>query len=336
MPQNQMSILTLERLSELYMQVKDLQGEWLFYPDVKNLINDMYIMVKGMFPLKVGIKKASKLLRDQLVNNPFRNGIELGLVSNVMSLEKTPYVKEELPYYSRLGLWHHSNRVVNEEQQLLSDSFYLLSLAKDQYDKMYLYKEQLPKIKTELHQNEITYINSNVCSFCRNCVVSFYAFFEGFINGIGLNYLFYNQDSLSQEDIYALQGKDRVGNHYLKIGTKLENLQRIIAHKILYLTNNHQQLKDSTFKTLFEKMREKRDVAMHYSKVKGEIMYSPQEWMDEAIFVSNLIIEASKKIWKACFPLADHFPYYLRELDYDYLINEAQKRIVKIGIQSSD
>jgi hypothetical protein len=336
MPQNNISIESidvLERLAELYLQVKDLRGEWLFYPDVQNVINNMYSMVKETLPLKVGIKKAAKLLRDQLANDPFRNGIELGLISNIMSLDKTPYLKQNLPYYSRLGLWHHSNMVVNEEQQLLSDSFYFLTLAKDQYNKMFTYKEQLPKIKTELHRNEITYINANVCSFCRNCIVSFYAFFEGYVNSLGLNYLFFNKDLLSPEDIYALQGKDRVGNHYLKIGMKIECLQRIIVHKIIYPTNNPQQLKDSTFITLLEKMKEKRDVAMHYSKIKGEIMFSPQEWMDEAILISNLIIDASRKIWNTCFPSTDHFPYYLRELDYDYLVNEAQKRIVEVRPQ---
>ena len=77
--------------------------------------------------------------------------------------------------------------------------------------------------------------------------------------------------------MFSLEGKDRQGNHYLKIEVKIECLQRIIANKVTYVTNNPQQLKDQTFIVLFQKMREKRDVAMHYSKSKGEIIFSPQE-----------------------------------------------------------
>lgn len=49
---------------------------------------------------------------------------------------------------------------------------------------------------------------------------------------------------------------------------------------------------------LFQKMREKRDVAIHYSKSKREIMFSPQEWLDEAFDISELVNDASRKIKK--------------------------------------
>jgi hypothetical protein len=65
---------------------------------------------------------------------------------------------------------------------------------------------------------------------------------------------------------------------------------------------------------------------MHYSKSKGEIMFSPQEWLDESFDVAELIISASQKIWKACYTV-DHYPYYLCELDFDYLFQEAKARI---------
>lgn len=247
----------------------------------------------------------------------------------IMDLKKTPYLKEELPYYSRLGLGHHANRVINEEKQLLSDAFYLLVLAENEYENMYQYRESLTKPYQEEHLNSLTRKNANVCSLSRNSVIGFFAFFEAFINGIGVNYIFSNKDSLTQEEIFALEGKDRLGNHYLKLEMKLECLQRIIAHKITYTTNNSQQLKDQTFITLFQKMRNKRDVVMHYSKYKGEIMFSPQEWLDEAFDDSELIISASQKIWDACYK-NDHYPYYLCELDFNYLLEEAKKRILNI------
>lgn len=325
MPQNNMTIIGLERLAYLYLEVKDIEGYWYFPEDIKQIINEMFKLVKKQFPLKIGIKKAGHILREELSKNPFRNGIELGVINNLMDLIHTPYLNEDLPWSSRLGLGYHANRVVNEEKQLLSDAFYLLGLAEDEYEKMCQYKDSLNKPYKEEHLNSMSKFNANVCSLCRNSVVGFFAFFEAFINGLGVNYLFNNKDSLSQEDIYALEGKDKQGNHYLKIEIKLESIQRIIAGKVTYATNNPQQLKDQTFITLFQKMRNKRDVAMHYSKSKGEIMFSPQEWLDESFDVSDLIISASRKFWNACYKL-DHYPYYLCELDFEYLYKEARGR----------
>lgn len=330
MPQTNASSEGLERLASVYIQTAPLSDDWFFAPDVEAVINDMYHMIKLNLPPKMGIKKAAKLLREQLNSAPFHNGIELGIITTIMDLSKSPYLKEELPYYSRLGLGYHANRCVNEEWQLLSDAFFLIASAVEQYKKMFESKESLPEKKTEKHLNELININENVCSLCRTSIISLYAFFESYVNGIGLNYLYYNKDTLLSEDQFALQGKDRIGNHYLKIETKLECLQKIIAKKITYPTNNPQQLKDESIIKLLEKMRERRDVAVHYSKIKGNIMYSPQEWMDEMIDISHLIINVSRKIWNACFPDVDHYPYYLRELDYEKLMECGNNRIINV------
>lgn len=328
MPQNEVSSDSLDRLAMLYAQVMDISGDWAFSRDVERVINQMYYSIKETLPLKVGVKKAASILRAQLAKNPFHDGVELGVISQIIDLRHTPYLKEDLPYYTRLGLGFHSNRCVNEEWQLLSDAFYFWALATDQYNEMFAYKENLPNIKTEKHLIELTHLNANVCSLCRNCIVGFYAFFESYINGVCLNYLYYHIDVLSPEEKFALQGKDRVGNHYLKITIRLELMQRIIGKKVTYQTNNKQQLKDADIIKLLEKMQERRDVAVHFSKLKGEIMFSPQEWMDETQMISRLVLSVSRKIWNACFLSADHYPYYLRELDYDTLFKEAQKRII--------
>lgn len=329
LPQNNMTIASLDRLAYLYSEVKDIEGHWFFPEDVEEMIDMMFKLVKQQFPLKLGIKKAGYILREELPKNPFRNGIELGVVGKVMDLSKTPYLKEELPFYSRLGLGYHANRVVNEEKQLLSDAFYLLTLAENEYNKMFHYKEALVKPYLEEHRSTLTRFNENVCTISRNSVVGFFAFFESYINGLGISCIYHNKGSLSQEEINALEGKDRQGNHYLKIELRIECLQRIIARRVTYTTNNPQQLKDQTFVILFQKMRSKRDVAMHYSKFKGEIMFSPQEWLDEAFDVSELIIAASQKIWDACYK-TDHYPYYLYELNFEYWLKDAKKRILNV------
>jgi hypothetical protein len=209
MPQNNLTITVLNRFSGMYLEVKDYKGYWSFSEDIEHLINDTYKLIKKQLPLKVGIKKAARILRAELPKNPFRNGIELGIINNLMDLRHTPYLREELPLYSRLGLGHHANKVVNEEKQLLSDSFYLLVLAEAEYEKMCYYKKSLNKPYLEEHRNDLTRFNANVCSLSRNCIVSFFAFYEAFINGVGINYIYQNKDSLSQEEIFALEGKDR-------------------------------------------------------------------------------------------------------------------------------
>jgi hypothetical protein len=211
MPQNDSSFAGLEKLADIYIQTMKLCGEWFFAPDVETVINDMYNMIKSFLPPKVGIIKAAKCLREQLKFDPFHNGLELGTIIAIMDLSKTPYLQEGLPYYSRLGLGHHANRCINEEWELLSDAFFLIASAIVQYDKMLEYRESLPEIKTEKHLNKLTNINENVCSLCRTSIVSLYSFFESYINGIGLNYLYYNKEILSQEDQFALQGKDSTG-----------------------------------------------------------------------------------------------------------------------------
>ncbi len=328
MPQNESSSIGLDRLAMLYTQVMDISGDWEFAADVEQIVNQMYFSIKKFLPLKVGVKKAALVLRAQLSKNPFRDGVELGVISQIIDLSHTPYLEEDLPYYSRLGLGFHSNRCINEEWQLLSDAFYFWALAISQYKQMFLYKENLPETKTNKHLGQLSHINANVCSLCRNSIVGFYAFFESYINGLCLNYLQHHMDELSKEEKYGLQGKDRAGNHYLKITIRLELMQSIIGKKVTYPTNNQQQLKDVDFINLLEKMQQKRDVAVHYSKLKGEIMFSPQEWIDESQMISRLVLSASRKIWDACFSSADHYPYYLRELDYDILFKEAQERII--------
>lgn len=328
MPQNEVSSNGLNQLAMLYTQVMYISGDWEFSQDVESVINQMYYSIKETLPLKVGVKKAAAVLRSQLIKNPFHDGIELGVISQIIDLSHTPYLKEDLPYYSRIGLGYHSNRCVNEEWQLLSDAFYFWALATDQYKEMRTYTLKLPEIKTEKHLNELTNLNANVCSLCRDCIVGFYAFFESYINGVCLNYLYYHKDDLSPGEKFALQGKDRVGNNYLKITIRLELMQHIIGKKVTYQTNNQQQLKDDDIIKLLKKMQERRDVAVHYSKLKGEIMFSPQEWMDEAQMISRLVLSVSRKIWDACFLNANHYPYYLRELNYDILFKEAQERII--------
>lgn len=79
MPQSKSSTLMLESLSRLHLSTKNIEGDWFFAPDVHEFINNVYALMKLQFPLKAGIKKIGKVLREQLSKDPFRTGLELGV-----------------------------------------------------------------------------------------------------------------------------------------------------------------------------------------------------------------------------------------------------------------
>lgn len=313
----------LENLAEIYVEAVDGGEGWVFGPLEEHDILGTYEGMQEFLPLKVSLTEAGAQLRKQLELYPFRNGMELGVVSALVDVSRLEWLDPSLPYYTRLGLGYHALGCMNEERQLLTDAFYFAALAKDQYHKM----EALMHTVT---RQALTGMNENVCSICRTGIVGLFAFFESYVNGIGLNHLYTHGEALSREERFALQGRDRSGNYYMKLETMLECLQRIVGGKLTYATNNPQQLKDETFITLFEKMRGRRDTAVHYSKLKGEIMLSPQEWMDEFIAISHLILDAARKIWRACYPAAVDFPHYLLKLDYELLLENGNSRIIRI------
>ncbi|MCY1714479.1 hypothetical protein [Caproiciproducens galactitolivorans] len=330
LPSDKFGKMALNQLSKLYMSVKDLDGNWFFEPSYENDLNLLYDKMKSFFPLKKGIISVANVLREQLVNDPFRNGIELGVLNRIIDLSKTPYLKEDLPYHSRIGIGYHAGTVANEEQQLLEDSFFMFISAKIAYKNFYktglTFKREDKDIKPEL-TDKLSRLNKNVATFCRNGIINYYSFFESFVNCLGIDYLYDNELKLSEEEKNALRGKNKSGDHYLTMEMKIECLQKIVGGKVIFKTNNPKQLKDLSFQQLLNRFKSERDTSVHFAKGKGEILLAPQKWLKEIQDISVCTLDASKKLWKACYSDRD-YPNYLRKLNYDVLYKEAELRLL--------
>ncbi|MFL0168134.1 hypothetical protein [Candidatus Clostridium helianthi] len=329
LPKNEYSLSILNQFSNVYLGVKDLQHEWCFTDEFISLINMSYYKMKEKFPLKKGIKFIAKILREQLINEPFRNGIEIGVLENIFDLKNTPYLKEGLPYYSRIGLGYHSGMVANEEQQLLEDAFFMLALAEKEYNIMNDVAIKLKKDKKVIKENQLEIVsrfNRNVCTLCRNGLINFFAYFEALMNGISLDYVYKNENMISEEERFLLKGKNSKGTNYIKMGDRIEYIQKIIGGKVIYKTKNHQQLKEKCFIELLNKFKNQRDVSVHFSIEKGKILIPPDIWLLDLKSIAKYCIDASQKIWIACYH-NENYPDYLRKFDYNLLYNNAKIRV---------
>ena len=77
MPMDNIGELLLNELSQMYLEVKEVEDSWYFTPQMARYINNNFYSIKDILPLKKVIKVVAKELRNQLENQPFRNGIEL-------------------------------------------------------------------------------------------------------------------------------------------------------------------------------------------------------------------------------------------------------------------
>ena len=329
LPSNDYSFALLNELSKIYLKVKDIDMYWSFTQEFTNLINDSFYKLKEVFPLKKGIKVIAKIFRQQLINEPFRNGLEIGVLDNLIDLKNTPYVKEGLPYYSRIGLGCHSGMVANEEQQLLEDAFFMLLSAEKVYNEMTEYAFKIKNNSKNIgkeHVRLLTILNRNVCTLCRNGIINFFGYFEAFLNGIGLDYLYKNKAKVSKEERFLLIGKNKQGSNYIKMEDRIEWLQKIIGGKIIYKTKNHQQLKEECFVKLLNKFKNQRDISVHFSKEKGNILIPPDKWLSDLSEISKYVLEVSRKIWSSCYH-DDSYPDYLKNFKYEAFYKDAEKRL---------
>lgn len=326
LPNNNYSLALLNEFSRIYLSIKDKDNCWSFTPEFINLINNSFYKLKEIFPLKKGVKVIAEVLRKQLVKEPFRNGIEFGILDKIIDLKNISYSSENIPYHSRIGLGHHSGTIVNEEQQLLDDSFFMLINAENEYNIMISLAKEFEKDRnkdSEKAKEILNRLNRNVCTYCRNGTQNFFTFFETFLNNLGNNFLYENENLISDEDKFLLQGND---NHYLNLEVKIENLQKIIGKRIIYKTNSHQELKEECFIKLLNRFKEQRDTSTYFSKGRGNILSLPNTSLADLKDISKYSLEASKKLWKACYKQKD-YPNYLMNFDYNTLYKEAKMRV---------
>lgn len=294
-----------------------------------NRLKNQVGLANEMFPPKKSIFEIAFEFRVLLMNSQeegkdiYRYGIENAWLQERLDISALKF-PEDLPYYARIGIGIHSGRVGVVDDMLLKDAFYLLVLAEKAYsDMLSLNDKHVVKGPREYH--EISVMNSNVSTYSRLCITSFYSFVEAFVNGIGQDFMLRNRVRLGPKEIETLSGKKE--GRFLGLETKMEKFQTIIRSdkKTPIVLSDDNQVKEP-FKTFKAEAKEIRDSAMHYSIEKVSLLRSPQEWLDRARNLAKLMLKVAQEFWLACYA-SRPLPHYLDSLEYEYEYHDALKRL---------
>ena len=271
----------------------------------------------------------NKFFKDN--NNIYSTGIEYGWLIETFNYLKLPDANY-LPYQSKIGLGIHAGNISVEEEFLLRDAFYLLVKAKDTFDKMHEYSNFL-KQNESFKENQyvlraLTNTNQIVATYSRLSILSFYSFFEAFINSIGYDFYCRNKDNLTDTQKNNLLGrKSNNSNNFLSTEEKIERLQQIIREdKTIVLKIKNKKRTSTDYKLFFDEIKWLRNSSVHFSPNKESIWRKPYEWIEKAKTTSILTLKISSEIWKAIYP-TKNLPEYLNELRYDLNYDKAKQRL---------
>jgi len=264
-------------------------------------------------------------------NNVYSKGVEYGWLIEIFNYLKLPY-PNYLPYQTKIGLGIHAGNISVEEEFLLRDAFYLLVKAEDTFNKMHEYSNF---VKQNEKNKENQYIfralsntNQTVATYSRLSIISFYSFFEAFINSIGYDYYCRNIDRLTNIQKNNLLGREsNKPNDFLSIEEKIERLQQIIREdKTVVLKINKKKRTSNDYRLFFDEIKKLRNSSVHFSSSKESIWRKPDEWIEKAHKTSILTLQISREIWKAIFP-TKNLPEYLNELRFELNYNLAKQRL---------
>ena len=248
----------------------------------------------------------------------FRYGIEFGLLNELIDCSKLGFPCD-LPYQTRIGLGNHAGSLSVEEAFLLHDSFYLLLKARESHGDLVAYTKKWKVQDNNENIDEVMHYlgkaNQNVAIHSRLCILSYFAFFESFVNSIGYDYSQRNQSKITSNEFEILNGTKK--GHFLSLEDKIEKYPAIIRidKKPVIITSDPKQIKEP-FITLFGQIKEIRNSSVHYSPVKESIWLPPTAWLKKAENTSKNCINAATLFWNACYPTSKG-PTYLHNLDFE-------------------
>lgn len=267
-------------------------------------------------------------------SNIYSSGIEYGWLIKVFNYLKLPY-HNYLPYQSKIGVGAHVGNISIEEEFLLRDAFYLLVKANDTFIKMHEYNDFLELNKT-VQKNEHVFVavanmNRTVAAFSRLSILSFYSFFEAFINSIGYDFYYRNKNHLTCIEGKNLRGKKADNYHYLKTEEKIEKFQEIIRNdKTVVLKIDNKKQTSPNYKLFFNEIKLIRNSSVHFSPNMKSIWRKPDEWIDNAKVTSTVTLKICSEIWNAVYPTKE-LPKYLNELKYDENYHIAEQRLKDVS-----
>lgn len=297
------------------------------------LINQLQTFVdlyKKSFPPKIPLEQIAIEFNNLVSENKeiYSWGLEYGWVQKAMDCSKMGF-PEDLPFHARVGLGHHAGFGSIEEEFLLRDAFFMLTLSEESYENMHTYakywKESNKPDDSELVKKIFGTANQNVATYARLSILSFFSFIEAFVNSVGYDFSLRNKDVLNPEEIEILHGRKK--GRYLSLEDKIEKFPSIIRldKKTPIIISDTKQIKEP-FKTFFENIKEIRDSSVHYSPKKENIWRKPDDWINKAKSTSKLCLEVASEFWKACYS-GRKKPLYLNELNYNSHINIARERL---------
>lgn len=279
---------------------------------------------KKQFPLKTDIHKIAFEFNELFKKEkPYSTGLEFGWLDNLMDCTK---LYGELPFHARIGIGHHAGHISVEEKFLLEDAFCMLILAENTYVEMHKKRSEIKEKDSEVKIiKNLRDFNKNVCTYSRLGVLSFFAFIEAFVNGIGYDFKCKNETLLGEKEKELLLGKKK--NNYLSLLSKMEKYPSIIREdkKSPLILSDPKQLKEP-FKTFFEELQKIRDSSVHFGPNKEKIWRKPDEWLEKVKQMSKLCVEISNEFWKSCYPKRQN-PKYLYNLNYQDIYNSARDRM---------
>lgn len=303
------------------------------FPVFENMFNEIFEQMRLKYPLKRDYQEIAKDWNDRCKKDKevFSNGIMIGWLEEQVDLSNY-YKYDFTPYHFKIGLVMHKGRGEIEENFLLQDSFICLVRAKKQLIILEKYSQR-QKIhhktlgKKEFDKDTLDSLNTikyEVALFSRLAIISFFSFFECFVNSIGFDFFYRNKDKLPDHELEILQGC-RNGT-YLNLKDKIEKYQKIIRNDRVakIILSDKKQMREP-FKSLFENYAELRNASVHFSPAKSRIWLKPHDWCDKAEDLSKLVVEAANDIWKCCHH-TDKGPDYLGRLEYNRLYRLAELR----------
>jgi hypothetical protein len=258
-------------------------------------------------------------------------GIEYGWLQSAIDCSAMHW-PSDFPYHTRIGLAHNAGNGRIEEDFLLRDAFFTLLQTEETFDLLIEFGKVMKKaedegrLSEESHwYEEVTGIKTNVATYSRLSIVSFYSFFECFVNSIGFDFLRRNETKLSESEASTLKGYAKT--RYLKLEQKIEMFPGIIRadKKRPIVTSDDKQIRDP-FKTFFERYKDLRDASVHYSPMKEPIWLKPDDWVKRAKEFSELTLNSALLFWKACYPESEG-PEYLGKLDITLHRKLAKQRV---------
>jgi len=285
------------------------------------------------YPPRKPLPEISEAINELLIknSNELRDyGVQVSWLKDLMDIENYLSI-DDFPNQTYVHIGDKRGQWKNDEYMLLKDAFNLLVKTQNSFELFEKTGEKLQENKKNDSRLHLLYFDTSC--FGRTTVLSFYAFFECFLNSMGYNFYLENKDDLTPESMNRLRGKNKNGHGYPKLVNRIENFQRIMREdKNIIINVTDEGQRQEPFKSIFDKYKSLRDSLVHNSPFKVDIWMSSYQWLINAEEFGKLILEASSILWKAL--VNDNAgPKYLMDLDFDALLDEAKEaEIQKMNI----